>query len=421
MRYFVESYGCTMNYGEGDAISGKMKEMGYSPADSADEADIVVLNTCTVIDTTERKMIDRISELKRMKKEIIVTGCMAKVRRSRISIRLPDSIILPPGSYDSLSKMVTDKYGCGKHDDHCRSTGTGTNTDAAAAIIPVAQGCLGNCTYCITRYARGSLNSYPLDDILEQFRYSVSNGYREILITAQDTACYGFDTGHSLPELIGKLLTVPGEYRIRIGMMNPDSLERILDELMAVMADERVYRFVHVPVQSGSDRILKAMGRRYTSSQFRDMAERMRSVHKDISISTDIISGFPGESDDDHEMSVDLIRSVSPDTVNVTRFSARPGTEAASMEEQIHGRTSKERSREMTATKSDEAMNRNMNMIGKTVRVLVTEYGKDGTMIARTGNYRPVIISGEYRIGMFLDAVITDCESTHLFGRVLPT
>jgi len=418
MRYFVESYGCTMNYGEGGAISDQMKKMGYSPADSVEDADIVILNTCTVVDTTERKMIDRISELKRMKKEIVVTGCMAKVQRSRISIRLPDAIILPPGSYDALPEMVADKYGRIGCEDNGLRTGKGTNNDIGPAIIPIAQGCLGKCTYCITRYARGSLVSYPVEEISEQFRKVVSDGFKEIFITAQDTACYGFDINSSLPELLGDLLKVPGEYRIRIGMMNPDSLERILDPLMAVMSDERVYRFIHIPVQSGSDRILKSMGRRYTSSQFCDMVERMRAVHKDISISTDIITGFPGETDDDHRMSVDLIRKISPDTVNVTRFSARPGTEASLMDGRIHGRTGKERSREITSTKSDEAMDRNKSLIGKISRVLVTEYGKDGTMIARTGNYRPVIISGEHRIGEFLDVVITDCEPTHLFGRV---
>ena len=407
-----------MNYGEGGAISDIMRKIGYSPADSVDDADITILYTCTVVDTTEKRMIDRISELKRMKKEIIVTGCMAKVQRSRISIRLPDSIILPPGSYDALPEMVAGKYGRIGRDDSTQE-GKGTNNDAGPAIIPIAQGCLGKCTYCITRYARGTLASYPADDITEQFGKAISGGFKEIFITAQDTACYGFDINGSLPELIRGLLTIPGEYRIRIGMMNPDSLERIIDPLMAVMSDERVYKFIHIPVQSGSDRILKAMGRKYTSSQFYDMIERMRSVHKDISISTDIITGFPGETDDDHKMSVDLIRKISPDTVNVTRFSPRPGTEASFMDGRVHGRTGKERSREITSTKSDEAMDRNKNLIGKDARVLVTEYGKDGTMIARTGNYRPVIISGDHKIGEFLDIIITNCEPTHLFGRVL--
>jgi MiaB-like tRNA modifying enzyme len=416
MRYFVESYGCTMNYGEGNIIADKMRALGHTPVDSADDADIVVLNTCTVVDTTEKKMIERISELKREKKEIIVTGCMAKVQISRISIRLPNSLIIPPGSYDSLPGAVSDKYGCGTSDE---KGGTGTNNDTrVSAIIPIAQGCLGNCAYCITKFARGSLMSYPADEIKEQFKNALERGCREIQITAQDTACYGFDTGYSLPELIGELLKIDGEYRIRIGMMNLDSLERILDPLMNVMTDDRVYRFVHVPVQSGSDAVLKRMNRKYTASKFLKMVNRMRSFHSDISISTDLISGFPGETDEDHKKSLELIRMASPDTVNVTRFSARPGTEAMSMEDQIHGRTSKERSRAITAARFGEAFERNKVLIGKTVRVLVTEEGKDGTMIARTNNYRPVIISKNIDLGMFLDVTIIDCEPTHLFGSV---
>ncbi|MDR2866333.1 MAG: tRNA (N(6)-L-threonylcarbamoyladenosine(37)-C(2))-methylthiotransferase [Methanomassiliicoccaceae archaeon] len=419
MRYYVESYGCTMNYGEGSMIADKMNMLGHVPADSADDADIVILNTCTVVDTTEKKMIERISELKRSKKEIIVTGCMAKVQVSRISVRLPGSLIIPPGSYDIIPDAVSEKYGKGAPGSDDRN-GKGANTDArVSAIIPIAQGCMGDCTYCITKFARGRLASYPEADITEQFRDALGKGCREIQITAQDTACYGFDTGTTLPDLIRRLLSVPGEYRIRIGMMNPDSLERILEPLMDVMNDRRVYRFVHVPVQSGSNDILRNMNRRYTAEKFAGMAERMRSFHDDMSISTDIISGFPGESDEDHRKSIDLIRLISPDTVNVTRFSARPGTEAASMPGQLHGRTSKERSRDITSAKSDEAFERNKELIGRTLRVLVTEEGKNGTMIARSENYRPVIISDEHKLGTFLDVEITDCEPTHLFGSVI--
>jgi MiaB-like tRNA modifying enzyme len=416
MKYFVESYGCTMNYGEGNIIADKMLALGHTPVDSAEDADVVILNTCTVVDTTEKRMIERISELKRDRKEIIVTGCMAKVQTSRISIRLPDSLIFSPGSYDSLPDAVSERYGRGTSE---KGDGTGTNSDTrVSAIIPIAQGCLGDCAYCITKFARGRLVSYPVSEIVKQFKDALGRGCKEIQITAQDTACYGFDSGSSLPELIMELLTVDGEYRIRIGMMNPDSLERILDPLMDVMSDNRVYKFVHVPVQSGSDAVLKRMNRRYTASKFLEMAERMRTFHNDISISTDLISGFPGESDDDYRKSLELIRAVSPDTVNVTRFSARPGTEAASMDGQVHGRTSKERSRAITAARFDEAMERNRELIGRTVRILVTEEGKDGTMIARTNNYRPVIISKNSDLGMFLDVTIIDCEPTHLFGSV---
>jgi len=415
MRYFVESYGCTMNFGEGNDLADKMRALGHSPSDSADDADIVILNTCTVVDITEKKMIERISQLKGMNKEVVVTGCMAKVQTPRISVRLPNSLIIPPGAYDSFPEKITKKYGtCGPP---VIADAAGTNMEmGCTSIIPIAQGCLGDCTYCITRFARGRLSSYPEDGILKKFTDALKRGCKEILITAQDTACYGFDIGTALPELIGKMLSVDGEYRIRIGMMNPESLERILDGLMRVMKDDRVYRFVHVPVQSGSDGVLKRMGRRYTASRFVSMVEKMRSFHKDITVSTDLISGFPGESEEDHKRSLDLIRTVSPDTVNVTRFSGRPCTEAALMSDQIHGRISKERSRQLTEMRHGEAESRNRELIGRTVRVLVTEKGKKGTMIARTGNYKQVIISGDNEVGTFVDVVIDDCVSTHLFG-----
>ena len=400
-----------MNYGEGDQIASEMDRLGHVPADSVEDADLIVLNTCTVVDTTEKKMIERISELKRMGKEMIITGCMAKVQSSRISVRLPNSLIIPPGSYDSLPGSVAERYG--------RGDGTANGRGGrVTSIIPIAQGCLGDCTYCITKFARGRLTSYPEERITELFRDSVERGCTEILITAQDTACYGFDTGTSLPSLIKGLLSVDGEYRIRIGMMNPESLDRILDDLMDVMCDDRVYKFIHVPVQSGSDAVLERMNRRYTVSGFIGMIERIRSFHPDVSISTDVIAGFPGESDDDHERSLDLIRRISADTVNVTRFSPRPGTEAAAMDGQLHGRVSKGRSRMLTELRFNEAENRNRGLVGRTMRVLVTEEGKNGTMIARTLNYRPIIISDAVRLGEFVDVLITGCEPTHLFGSL---
>jgi len=411
MKYYVESYGCTMNYGEGDELFEKMLMMGHVPADSADDADIVVLNTCTVVDTTEKKMIERMSDLKRKGKEIIVTGCMAKAQVPRIKVRLPDSVIIPPEDYDAFVSCVEKRFGS--------SDPSVKNEKKATAILPIAQGCVGDCSYCITKKARGNLRSYDPDVLARRFREMISNGVREILVTAQDTACYGMDIGTDLPALLRRFLRTKGEYRIRIGMMNPVALSRISDDLMDVLSDGRVYRFLHIPVQSGSDRILKRMNRRYTAEEFLSLVEKIRARCPDISISTDIISGFPEETEEDHEQSISLLRRLGADTVNVTRFSARPGTPAFSMDGQIHGGVSKERSREVTATKSEEAFERNRKMIGRTYRVLVTETGKPGTVIARTENYRPVALSEKLDLGEFADIEITKAEPTHLFGRTL--
>ena len=410
MRYFVESYGCTMNFGEGEQLSKKMESLGHTRVDSPDEADIVILNTCTVVDTTEKKMIHRMGELKQEGKEIIVTGCMAKVQPKRISIRLPESMIIPPDQYDLFSGKVESAFGCAP----C----TETYEFGASAILPIAQGCLGNCSYCITRFARGVLKSYQEDELLNEFKSMLDSSVKEILVTAQDTACYGRDIDTDLPTLLRRFLEFEGEYRIRIGMMNPNNLDRILDDLMDVMEDERVYRFLHIPVQSGSNSVLERMRRHYTVDRFMGIVNRLRERYPDISIATDLITGFPGETDRDHEKSIKLIKDLHADTVNITRFSVRPGTDAATMKNQIHGNISKERSTELTETKMSVEGDINSTLIGQRYRALVTENGRPGTMIARNRNYRPIGIEADIPIGTFIDVEITGSAPTHLVGRI---
>ncbi len=410
MRYFVESYGCTMNFGEGEQLSKKMESLGHTRVDSPDEADIVILNTCTVVDTTEKKMIHRMGELKQEGKEIIVTGCMAKVQPKRISIRLPESMIIPPDQYDLFSGKVESAFGCAP----C----TETYEFGASAILPIAQGCLGNCSYCITRFARGVLKSYQEDELLNEFKSMLDSGVKEILVTAQDTACYGRDMDTDLPTLLRRFLEFEGEYRIRIGMMNPNNLDRILDDLMDVMEDERVYRFLHIPVQSGSNSVLEKMRRHYTVDRFMGIVNRLRERYPDISIATDLITGFPGETERDHEKSIKLIKDLHADTVNITRFSVRPRTDAATMKNQIHGNISKERSTELTETKMSVEGDINSTLIGQRYRALVTENGRPGTMIARNRNYRPIGIEADIPIGTFIDVEITGSAPTHLVGRI---
>jgi len=409
MKYYVESYGCTMNYGEGRKLSRDMASMGYSEASSAEDADIVILNTCTVVETTEKKMLSRISDLKKMKKEVIVTGCMAKVQPKRIEIRLPESIVLAPSDYHMFAKEVAERYGIAGPALAVK--------EGPDAILPIAQGCLGNCTYCITKFARGRLQSYPADSLVNDFNGFVDSGAKEILITAQDTACYGADIHTDLPALMRSMLRKEGEYRMRIGMMNPNHLKKIAEDLISVMDDERVYRFLHIPVQSGSDSVLKNMRRGYTAGQFMELVDVLRGSIPEISIATDIITGFPGETDEDHEATKQLIRDLHADTLNITRFSARPGTEAAAME-QLHGRILKERSTELTELKNQVEYDVNKRLVGQRFRALATEVGKEGTIV-RTGYYRPVVIREEIPLGTFLDVEITDCRSTYLFGKIL--
>lgn len=412
MRYFVESYGCAMNRGEGEQLAREMDALGHERVFSDADADIIVLNTCTVVDATEKKMIRRMGEIGRAEKDVVVSGCMAKVQANRIEVRLPHAMILPPDQYGLFPGKAESAFG----------RGAPVRRDyGPQEILPIAQGCLGKCTYCITKLARGRLVSRPEDEVLSDFKEMIDAGTKEVLLTAQDTACYGKDLGSSLPQLLRMMLEFDGEYRIRIGMTNPDALDPVLDGILDCMEDGRVYRFLHIPLQSGSNRILRKMGRKYTVARFMGIVNRARERFPDISISTDMITGFPGESDADHEKSTALIRRLGADTVNITRFSSRPGTEAAEMEGQVAGGVSKDRSADLTRIKMAVEAGGNALMVGKTVRALVSEQGKPGTVIARTDNYRPVGIPGDIPLGTFIDAEITGSAPTHLLGRQINT
>ncbi len=400
-----------MNYGEGEQHSRKMETLGHERAQDSDSADIVILNTCTVVETTEKRMIKRMNDLRAAGKEVIVTGCMAKVQGNRIALRLPNAIIVPPEEYDLLSGKIESAFGCG--------SGEKKTPYQRTEIIPIAQGCLGNCSYCITKLARGRLISRPIEEILTEFKNMIDGGTKEILITAQDTACYGKDIGTNLSVLLKAILEFEGDYKIRIGMMNPNYLDPILDDMIEILKDDRVYKFLHIPVQSGSNSVLEDMRRHYTVDRFLGIVNRIREEIPNISIATDIITGFPGESDKDHQKTLDLIKKLRADTINITRYSPRPGTDSLLLSKEVNGNISKERSTELTELKNSVEYDVNNSLIGKKVKVLVTEKGKIGTVIARTDNYRPVGINADLELGTYIDVEIIECASTYLVGTLI--
>jgi len=196
-------------------------------------------------------------------------------------------------------------------------------------IVPIATGCLGNCAYCITKIARGDLSSRHPSGIIESVRSLASSGPIEIQLTGQDTAAYGLDIGTDLPSLVREICAIPGDFRLRVGMMNPRSALPIVKQISDAYAEQKVFKFLHLPVQSASDEILAHMERGYRVADFRMFVDAVRKVVPEMTLSTDIIVGYPGEKEEDHMANLDLIREVKPDIVNVTRFSPRPGTRAA--------------------------------------------------------------------------------------------
>jgi len=409
VKAYIESHGCTMNYGEGRIASALIAAGGYQIAERAEDSDIVVLNTCAVIDFTERKMISRLREIDSMGKRMVVTGCMAPTKREAILQAAPGAMICSPGNYEMLGTLLGLNF---SRDQDCWNS-----FDRNDIIIPVAQGCLSRCTYCFSRLARPKLRSLNPEEILNAIRKNLKPGrVREFLLSGMDAITYGRDLKTSLPDLIARILSIEGDFRLRVGMMNPSLLSPLLEELLDVYEDRRVYKFFHIPFQSGSDRILKLMKRGNTAREFIEITGSIRKRYPEATISTDIIVGFPTETEEDFEQSLQLMETVAPDIVNVTRFSAREGTPAASMQGQIPGWIAKERSRRATDLRFAISGRRNSEYEGRNAEALITEEGKNGYSIGRLENYKQIIVRGTHSPGKTVNCLIKGSTPIHLIG-----
>jgi threonylcarbamoyladenosine tRNA methylthiotransferase CDKAL1 len=412
VKVVVEAYGCTMSMGEGERFKRELASMGHEIVDREDEADLAVLNTCTVIQATENRMVSRIRALSGSGKKLVVAGCLAAVQAPRISEASPEALILPFSEYPEFKTIIEKHFGNGDGSLPLADEGP-------IGILPIAQGCLGRCNYCITRIARGRLRSQPPSELREQAESMLRSGVRELQVTGQDTAAYGRDIETDLPTIISSLSSIPGDFRIRVGMMNPDTLANIIDRYIPEWGGPKVFKFLHLPVQSGSDALLESMGRKYTAQEFLHQVDSFRRPYPMMTLSTDVIVGFPGESEDDHLLTKELLEKVNPDIVNITRFSSRPGTKAFSMGQKVPGWKAKERSRELTELRFEIAKEINKSLIGKKEQILVTEEGKEGSVIGRTDSYKPVVVRENLSLGESIEVEITEAAPTHLFGDLV--
>lgn len=412
MKVVVEAYGCTMSMGEGRRFKRELASLGHEIVDRVDEADLAVLNTCTVIQATENRMVSRIRTLSNLGKKLVVAGCLAAVQTQRIDDVAPEAVIIPFSDYDDFKTIIEKHFGRG---DSCIPPAD----EGVIGILPIAQGCLGGCSYCITRIARGHLRSLHPAELREQTETMLQKGIKELQVTGQDTAAYGRDIGTDLSTLVSSLAVIHGDFRIRVGMMNPDTLRGIIDQYIPAWNDPKVFKFLHLPVQSGSDTLLGSMGRRYSIRDFLGLVDSFRRSCPEMTLSTDVIVGFPGESDDDHRLTRELLESVKPNIVNITRFSPRPGTKAFTMDQKVPGWKAKERSRELTTLRFEIAEKINESLIGKKELILVTEEGKNGSVIGRTDSYKPVVVKEELPLGEYVMVEITEAAPTHLFGDMV--
>jgi MiaB-like tRNA modifying enzyme len=425
MKISFDGYGCTQNMGETRLYQNAVEGLeGIVVSTDPLDADICVIGTCVVIETTQLRMFKRIKELVEKGKNVVVTGCLPRVMEVELIERFPDVKIFGFTDTDGFRDWIQKSD---KEMDSRQQDGEGVRvTNPKTAIIPISQGCLGACTYCITKLARGNLRSYEPDGIMEMANDLISKGYKELFVTAQDTGAYGFDRKDTdLPALIEMVSSIDppddNDYRIRIGMMNPDGAARILPRLIETYKNPRVFKFLHIPVQSGDDGILKRMKRRYTVEDFKTIIQTVRKEIPDITISTDIIVGFPAETEEHFQRSYDLIKQIEPDILNITRFSPRPGTEAFDMDDHIHGRVHKERSRTLTTLRKEIGLRKNKEYLGRRAKALVTEHGSGNTLITRLDNYKVVLITKEVGldVGDWVRVEVTEATDIYVRGEIL--
>jgi MiaB-like tRNA modifying enzyme len=419
MKVYLEVYGCSANKADAEIIEGMLEERGEEIVKDADKADLLILVTCTVIDSTQQRMLHRLRVLSQLEKKLLVTGCMASAQPDLIKDVAPNALLLEPIYLHHLPELVEGAEEKEISWEQKPKSGLPHRWHPPIATIPIGEGCLYKCSYCITKLARGKLCSYPIDLIKKDVCRAIANGCKEIRLTSQDTAAWGLDKGERLSKLIREICKLDREFWLRIGQMSPSSASKDVEGLIEVYNYPQVFKFLHLPVQSGSDKILELMERGYSAHQFLSIASSFRKEISELTLSTDIIVGFPREEVKDFDKSLALVKEVKPDIVNITRFSSRPKTQAKLMKERVPTQIAKERSRELTKLAKEITYKRNLRFIGKTYEVIVTEEGKQRTRIGRNLAYKPVVLREGLPLGSLVKVKIVDCAPTHLFGEVI--
>ena len=418
-KIWVEAYGCSASFSDSEMISGLIVNGGHTLAENPDDSDLSVIVTCSVKDATASKMIHRIKESN--SKPLVVAGCLPKAEKDTVEKFAENASLLGPNSIGKTLQVIQSTLDGKKlialEDSDISKVGLPKiRLNPAVGIVEIASGCMSECTFCQTKLSKGDLQSYRVGDIVRQVKTEISDGCSEVWLTSTDNGCYGFDINSDLPELINSVVEIPDKFFVRVGMMNPMYMPRIRDNLLKSFDSSKVFKFLHVPVQSGSDKVLNDMKRGHTASTFRDVVNQFREKFGKFTISTDVIVGFPTETEEDFEMTMNLLRETKPDIVNLSRYSQRPGTDAAEMV-QIDVAEVKRRSKIAYELISDISRENNQKWVGWKGQVLFDEEFENQVR-GRNFAYKPIFVNEEPKIGQISSVEITEATNHSLIGKI---
>jgi MiaB-like tRNA modifying enzyme len=405
-------------------MSGILEHSGYTIVDRPEDADVNVLVTCTVKSVTQDRMEHRIKELSDNKAaSLVVAGCFPKVGRDRIEKINDRASLMGPNSIHKTLQVVEDavkgqKLVILEDPKNPKVLLPRTRKNSIVGIVEISSGCLSGCTFCQVKLIKGVLFSYPKQQIIQEVRNSVAQGCKEIWLTSTDNSCYGWDIKTNLAQLVQEVCRVEGDFFVRVGMMNPLLTSKILDELIEAYQNPKVFKFAHLPAQSGSDRILGMMRRGYSVEDFVSIVEKFRDNVPRLTLSTDIIVGFPGETENDFDRTLDLSEEVEPDVVNLSRYGARPGTVAATMENQIPPTETNRRSQIASKLCREIALKKNQAWVDWRGEALVDEFVSKA-VVARNFAYKPIVVRDDrVRVGKKIEVGIVGATSSTISGRV---
>ncbi|MBN2142578.1 tRNA (N(6)-L-threonylcarbamoyladenosine(37)-C(2))-methylthiotransferase [Candidatus Woesearchaeota archaeon] len=420
MRIYFKTYGCTLNYSDTELMSGLLELAGHVIVDSLTGCDLVVFNTCTVKDSPEKRFYSDLQKARALGKRVVVAGCVSQTDPDNSALK--DVSLVGVRNLELIADAV-DAAASGKvvrlmsFRKNKRLNLPKIRRNHVVEIIPISAGCLGKCTFCKTRFARGSLYSYPVKDIKKQMEDAIADGVREIWLTSQDSGAYGKDDGSSLGKLLDELVDVSGDFRIRLGMINPNHAQEMAEDLVRFLNHPKAFKFIHLPVQSGSNGVLKAMKRKYSVEEFHCLVNKLRSEVPRLTVATDVICGFPGESLDDHEATKRLMKELKIPVLNLTKFYPRKGTVAASMK-LIPTKEVKRRNKELVGLQ--KSLIDNKDWLGWVGSIVVDEQGKGKSVVGRNESYKPVVVKDKKcALGTVLEVKIVASEQHFLTGEIV--
>ena len=431
-RLFVETYGCQMNVGDSEIVVAIMQKEGYFYTDKIEEADVILINTCSIRDNAEQRIWGRLTEMRRLRKNkpsllIGIIGCMAERLKEQLTEgELAVDIVAGPDTYRDLPRLVREAEGGGKgintllsqEETYAEIAPVRLDKNGVSAYIAIMRGCNNFCSYCVVPYTRGRERSREASTIIAEARSLFENGYREVTLLGQNVNSYR--TGDvDFPTLLKVVAEISPLLRVRFATSHPKDMSDSLLEVMASMPN--ICRAIHLPAQSGSSVMLERMNRKYTREWYLDRVAAIRRYMPDCAITTDLIAGFTGETEDDHKQTLSLMEEVGYEFAFMFKYSERPGTFAQrNLGDDIPEDVKTARLTEIINLQNKLSEASNKRDVGKEFEVLVEGLSKrsDKQLFGRTSQNKVVVFDrGDHKVGDYVRCRITGCSSATLFGE----